>query len=70
LWLKQCWCIPPEANAEFVRRMEEVLDVDQRPSDPQRPSGRLDEARQPLLSEVREPLPRPPGEEAKRLADK
>ena len=27
----QYWVIPPEANAEFVANMEEVLDVYERP---------------------------------------
>jgi transposase len=26
-WLKKQWCIPPEANAEFVCTMEDVLEV-------------------------------------------
>jgi len=26
-WLKKQWCIPPEANAEFVCAMEDVLEV-------------------------------------------
>ena len=31
-WLKECWCIPPKANAEFVCAefvcaMEDVLEV-------------------------------------------
>jgi len=36
-WLKSCWCIPPDANAEFVAHMEDILDVYQRPYDPKRP---------------------------------
>ena len=30
LWLKECWCIPPQGNAEFVCAMEDVLEVYQR----------------------------------------
>ena len=26
-WLKEEWCIPPKQNAEFVYRMEDVLEV-------------------------------------------
>lgn len=26
-WLKQQWCIPPEANTDFVWRMEDVLEI-------------------------------------------
>ena len=33
-WQRQEWCIPPEANAEFVYHMEDVLDVYKRPADP------------------------------------
>ena len=30
LWLKECWCIPPQGSAEFVCAMEDVLEVYQR----------------------------------------
>ena len=36
-WLIERWCILPEANPEFVYRMEDVLDVYTRPYDPKRP---------------------------------
>jgi DDE superfamily endonuclease len=42
--------------------MEDVLDVYQRPYDPKRPQVCLDEASKQLLGEVREPLPRQPGQ--------
>ena len=29
-WVKECWCIPPESNADFVCAMEDVLEVYQR----------------------------------------
>jgi homeodomain-containing protein len=35
--LKKQWPIPPEANAEFVWRMEDVLEVYTRPYNPLRP---------------------------------
>lgn len=44
----------PEASAEFVCQMEEVLDVYQRPYDPSRPVVCLDEARRQLVSETRQ----------------
>ncbi len=31
------WCIPPDANPEFVWKMEDVLEVYRRPYDPLRP---------------------------------
>ncbi|WP_408641454.1 IS630 family transposase [Spirosoma telluris] len=42
----------PEASAEFVCQMEEVLDVYQRPFDQKRPIVCLDEARRQLVSET------------------
>ena len=48
----QYWVIPPEANAEFVASMEEVLDVYQRPYDPTHPVLCMDEQPIQLLSET------------------
>lgn len=41
----------PEASAEFVCAMEEVLEVYQRPYDPTHPVVCLDEARRQLVSQ-------------------
>ena len=49
--------MPPQANGEFVWRMEDVLDVHHRPYDPKRPLICLDEASKQLLADTREPLP-------------
>jgi hypothetical protein len=54
--------IPPEQNAEFVARMEEVLQVYQRPYDPKRPVVCLDEQPTQLVGETRRPLPVAPGQ--------
>ena len=51
-WLKEQWCIPPEANAEFVCAMEDVLKVYHRPYDEKRPLVCLDEASKQLIGEV------------------
>jgi DDE superfamily endonuclease len=59
--LKQSWCIPPEANAEFVCCMEDVLEVYQRPVDPRRPLLCMDEISKQLLADSRPPLPMQPG---------
>ena len=59
--MKQCWCIPPEANAEFVCAMEDVLEVYQRPFDPKRPLVCMDEISKQLLADSRPPLPLQPG---------
>ena len=49
--LKQQWVIPPDANAAFVAAMEDVLEVYQRPHDPQRPLVCLDETSKQLIVE-------------------
>jgi hypothetical protein len=53
--------IPPEHNAQFVWRMEEILDLYEEPYDPKRPVVCFDERPCQLLAEVREPLPHKPG---------
>ena len=62
--MKAQWCIP-EANAEFVWHMEDVLDVYQRPADPARPVVCLDETSRQVVGEVRDPLPLRPGRAAR-----
>ena len=56
------WCIPPEKDAEFVAQMEDVLDVYERPYDPDRPVVCLDESNKQLIGEVIEPIPMAPGQ--------
>ena len=51
------WCIPPEQNADFVAKMEDVLDVYALPYDEKYPVVCLDEKPYQLLDEVRKPLP-------------
>jgi hypothetical protein len=53
--------IPPEQNADFVAAMEDVLEVYQRPRDPQRPVVCLDEQSKQLIRETRTPIPPAPG---------
>src|SRR5258708_5741372 len=55
------WCIPPDANAEFAWRMEDVLSVYKLPHDPKRPVVCMDEASKQLIGEVREPQGLAPG---------
>jgi hypothetical protein len=62
--LKEQWCIP-EASAEFVWHMEDVLDVYQQPYNPRRPLLCLDETSRQVLGEVRPPLPAVPGRAAR-----
>jgi hypothetical protein len=61
-WLRQQWVIPPQANAEFVCAMEDVLDVYTRPYDPARPVVCLDELSKQLVAETRIPIPAEPGQ--------
>ena len=56
------WCIPKEQDAEFVARMEDVIEVYQRPYDPQCPVVCMDESSKQLSIEVREPIPAGPGQ--------
>ena len=55
------WCIPPQANAEFVCAREDVLEVYHRPFDAKRPLVALDEASKQLVGEAVEPIPAAPG---------
>lgn len=64
-WLKAEWCIPPEQNAEFVYRMEDVLDVYHRPFDPDRPLICFDETPVQLISETRQHIPTQAGHPAR-----
>jgi transposase len=59
--LKRQWCIPPEANAEFVAAMEDVLDTYTLPYDPEYPQVCMDESHTQLIGEKCEPLPSEPG---------
>ena len=58
--LHQSWVIPPEENAEFVARMEDIIDLYQRPYDPEVPVICMDEKTFQLLGDVQTPLPMMP----------
>ena len=53
----QYWVIPPEANAEFVANMEDVLDVYAKPYDSKVPVLCMDEQPVQLVQEVNPPIP-------------
>lgn len=53
--------IPPEHNGEYVARMEDVLEVYERPGDPAAPVVCMDEMPVQLLKETRVPIPAEPG---------
>ena len=61
-WLRKQWVIPPQANAEFVCAMEDVLEVYTRPYDPARPVVCLDELGKQRVAETRVPIPAEPGQ--------
>ena len=56
-WLKEQWCIPPDANAAFVCCMEDILSLYTQPKDPKRPLVCMDEVPKQLISDMRHPLP-------------
>lgn len=64
-WLKKQWCIPPRANAQFVCKMEDVLDVYQRPYNARYPQVCLDETSKQLIGQTRCALPAAPGQAAR-----
>jgi len=53
----QYWVIPPEANAEFVASMEEILETYAQPYDERFPVLCMDEQPVQLLKEMRVPVP-------------
>jgi hypothetical protein len=63
--LKEPWCIPPQAEAEFVCAMEDVLEVSHRPDDDKRPLVGVDETSKQLIGQTRPPLPAQPGQPAR-----
>jgi len=60
-WRQEMWCVP-EINAEYVARMEHVLDLYAEAPDPRRPLVCFDESPTQLIGEVREPIPAQPGQ--------
>ena len=55
-WQKKEWCIP-KVSADFVAHMEDVLDLNAEPYDPQRPVVCFDETSTQLLAETQPALP-------------
>lgn len=53
----QYWVIPPEADAEFVAHMEDVLETYSQPYDPAVPVLCMDEQPVQLVKEVKQPIP-------------
>lgn len=59
-WQQQMWCIPA-VDAEYVARMEDVLELYTQPADPERPVVCFDETPAQLIGETRVPWPMEPG---------
>jgi transposase len=60
-WRRDMWCIP-KVDAEYVARMEDVLDLYAERPDPKRPVVCFDESPTQLIGEVRQPIPAKPGQ--------
>jgi transposase len=60
-WRKDMWCIP-KVDAEYVARMEDVLDLYAETPDPTRPVVCFDESPTQLIGEVRPPIPAKSGQ--------
>jgi transposase len=58
--VRRQWCIP-EVGAEFVWRMEDVLDLYEEPYDPKRPVVCFDELPYQMVAEKRVPISARPG---------
>jgi len=60
-WRKKMWCVP-KVDAEYVARMEDVLDLYGEAPDPKRPVICFDESPTQLIGETRQPIPAEPGQ--------
>jgi transposase len=60
-WRKEMWCVP-KVDAEYVARMEDVLELYAEDAPPERPVVCFDESPTQLIGEVRGPLPAQPGQ--------
>lgn len=65
-WIVKAWCTPPQADAEFVWRMEDVLQTYMQPYNPRYPVVCFDEASKQLFGEVKPPRRVGPGRPAHR----
>jgi transposase len=60
-WRKEMWCIP-KVDAEYVARMEDILDLYAEAPDPKQPVVCFDESPTQLIGEARQPIPPEPGQ--------
>lgn len=59
-WQYKMWCIP-KVDAEYVARMEDILDLYAEDKDAEKPVVCFDESPTQLIGEVRNPVPASPG---------
>ena len=64
-WRVKQWCIAPQANVEFVWKMEAVLEVYTQSYHEERVLVCLDETTKQQVMEVRQPLTAAPGRECR-----
>jgi hypothetical protein len=64
-WRVKQWCIPPAANAAFVWKMEDVLDVYTQSYDAERVLVCMDETTKQQIVELRPPMAPAPGREGR-----
>ena len=60
-WRKEMWCVP-KVDAEYVARMEDVLELYAQPADRKQPVVCFDESPTQLIGETRSPVPAKPGQ--------
>src|ERR1043166_8024055 len=60
-WLRDMWCIP-QVDADYVARMEDVLDLYAEPPDPRRRGVSFDETPTHPAGGVPQPIPAAPGQ--------
>lgn len=63
-WLEKMWCIET-IDQEYLERMEDILDVYEKPYDAMKPVVCLDEKPVPLFGDARERIPAKPGSPSK-----
>jgi transposase len=59
-WQRKMWCVP-KVDAEYVARMEDVLDLYASKPNPKQPIVSFDESPVQLIGESRQPIPATPG---------
>jgi transposase len=65
-WLEKMWCVPV-LDEEYIRRMEDVLDLYERPYDSKKPVICLDEKPIQLLDDKRSPISAKVGDGVKKV---